>query len=75
MLPFTRLTIIGLGLIGSSVARAVRAQMPAMRITGHDADPIVRERAVALGFCDDVTDTSGAAVLDAALRHFSEPGV
>lgn len=67
MLPFARLTIIGLGLIGSSVARAVRAQMPAMRITGHDADPIVRERAVALGFCDDVTDTAGASVMDADL--------
>jgi cyclohexadieny/prephenate dehydrogenase len=67
MLPFTRLTIIGLGLIGSSVARAVRTQMPAMRITGHDADPMVRERAVALGFCDDVTDTAGASVMDADL--------
>ena len=67
MLPFTRLTIIGLGLIGSSVARAVRAQMPAVRITGHDADPTVRERAVALGFCDDVTDTAGASVMDADL--------
>ena len=67
MLPFARLTIIGLGLIGSSVARAVRAQMHAMRITGHDADPIVRERAVALGLCDDVTDTAGASVMDADL--------
>jgi cyclohexadieny/prephenate dehydrogenase len=38
-----------------------------MRITGHDADPIVRERAVALGLCDDVTDTAGASVMDAAL--------
>ena len=67
MLPFARLTIIGLGLIGSSVARAVRAQMPAMRITGHDADPFVRERAMALGICDDVTDTAGAAVTAADL--------
>jgi cyclohexadieny/prephenate dehydrogenase len=38
-----------------------------MRITGHDADPIVRERAVALGLCDDVTDTAGASVMDADL--------
>ena len=67
MLPFARLTVIGLGLIGSSVARAVRAQMPAVRITGHDADPAVRERAVVLGICDDVTDTTGAAVIDADL--------
>ena len=41
MLPFARLTVIGLGLIGSSVARAVKAHMPSVRITGHDADPLV----------------------------------
>jgi cyclohexadieny/prephenate dehydrogenase len=67
MLPFARLTVIGLGLIGSSVARAVRAQMPSVRITGHDSDADVRARAVALGFCDDVTDTAGASVTDADL--------
>jgi cyclohexadieny/prephenate dehydrogenase len=67
MLPFARVTIIGLGLIGSSVARAVKAAMPDVRVTGHDADPQVRERARALGFCDDVTDTAGAAVIDAGL--------
>lgn len=67
MLPFARLTIIGLGLIGSSVARAVKAQMPSVRITGFDADAEVRSRAVDLGICDDVTDTVGASVLDADL--------
>jgi cyclohexadieny/prephenate dehydrogenase len=41
--------------------------MPDVRVTGHDADPQVRERARALGFCDDVTDTAGAAVIDAGL--------
>lgn len=67
MLPFARLTIIGLGLIGSSVARAVKAQMPSVRITGYDADASVRNRAVELGICDDVTDTVGASVTDADL--------
>ncbi|MFM2256226.1 MAG: hypothetical protein RIQ28_73 [Pseudomonadota bacterium] len=67
MLPFARVTIIGLGLIGSSVARAVKAAMPDVRVTGHDVDPQVRERARALGFCDDVTDTARAAVIDAGL--------
>ncbi len=41
--------------------------MPTVRITGHDADVGVRETARALGFCDDVCDTPGAAVLDAEL--------
>ena len=67
MLPFARVSIIGLGLIGSSVARAVRDAMPTVRLTGHDADPAVREAAVALRLCDDVTDTPGAAVTDADL--------
>ncbi|ATE63126.1 prephenate/arogenate dehydrogenase family protein [Rhizorhabdus dicambivorans] len=67
MLPFARVTIIGLGLIGSSIARAVQATMPTVRITGHDADADVRERVRQLGFCDDVTDTAGASVVDADL--------
>ncbi len=65
MLPFARVTIIGLGLIGSSIARAVQATMPTVRLTGHDADAQVRARARELGFCDDVTDTAGASVVDA----------
>lgn len=67
MLPFARISIIGLGLIGSSVARAVKAAMPAVRVTGFDADADVRERARALQICDDVADTAGTAVIDAGL--------
>lgn len=65
MLPFARITVIGLGLIGSSIARATKATMPGVRVTGHDADPQVRETARAIGLCDDVADTPGAAVIDA----------
>jgi cyclohexadieny/prephenate dehydrogenase len=67
MLPFARVTIIGLGLIGSSVARAIRANMPGVRITGYDMDSGVRERARSLNFCDDITDLPGTAVIDADL--------
>lgn len=67
MLPFARVTIIGLGLIGSSLARAIRADMPTVRVTGHDADPAVREMARRIGLCDDITDTAGASVTDADL--------
>ena len=68
MLPFARVTIIGLGLIGSSIARAVRAAdadacaSPAMTPIPRCARP--RDR---LELCDDVTDTPGAAVIDADL--------
>jgi cyclohexadieny/prephenate dehydrogenase len=67
MLPFARVAIIGLGLIGSSIARAVRQEMPAVRLSGHDADPAVRARATAIDLLDDIADTAGAAVLDADL--------
>ena len=67
MLPFARVTIIGIGLIGSSIARAVRVHMPTVRLTGHDMDPDVRATADALQLFDDVADTAGAAVIDADL--------
>jgi cyclohexadieny/prephenate dehydrogenase len=67
MLPFSRVTIIGLGLIGSSVARAIKDLMPGVRVTGFDADPDVRARAREIGLCDDVTDLPGTAVIDAGL--------
>jgi cyclohexadieny/prephenate dehydrogenase len=73
MLPFARITIIGLGLIGSSIARAVQATMPTVRLTGYDASPEVRERVRELGFTDDVTDTAGASVVDADLVIFCVP--
>jgi cyclohexadieny/prephenate dehydrogenase len=67
MLPFARVSIIGLGLIGSSIARAVRDAMPTVALTGHDADAEVRETARALKLCNDVADTASAAVTDADL--------
>jgi len=67
MLPFSRVAIIGLGLIGSSLARAIRQDMPTVAVTGHDADPGVRARARELDFAHDITDTAGAAVIDADL--------
>ena len=67
MLPFSRVAIIGLGLIGSSVARAIRAAMPTVHLTGHDGSAQVRETARSLDLCDDVTDQPGTAVIDADL--------
>lgn len=67
MLPFANIAIIGIGLIGSSIAHAVRATMPSARITGFDADAAVRARVIELGICDDVSDSAGAAVTDADL--------
>lgn len=59
--------IVGLGLIGSSIARAAKAAHPAVRVTGHDLDPDIRARAQALGFADLIAETAGEAVADADL--------
>jgi cyclohexadieny/prephenate dehydrogenase len=67
VLPLSRVAIIGLGLIGSSIARAVRAHMPTVRLTGHDLDPNVRRTVDRLQLCDDIADTAAAAVTDADL--------
>ncbi|MEG3163703.1 prephenate/arogenate dehydrogenase family protein [Sphingomonas sp. PB2P19] len=67
MLPFARVTIIGLGLIGSSIARGVMQAMPTVRVTGYDSDANVRETADGLQICHDVADSAGAAVIDADL--------
>ena len=67
MLPFARVAIIGMGLIGSSLARAVREAMPTVQLVVSDASPAVRERVAELGIADDVADGAGAAVVDADL--------
>ena len=73
MLPFSRVTVIGLGLIGSSILRAVRQHMPTVHLTAYDADPAVRARVVEFDIADDVTDTPGAAVIDADLVMLCVP--
>src|SRR3546814_11387112 len=67
MLRFSRGAIIGLCRIGSSLARAINAQMTTVRVTDHDASAEVHATAEQIRFCDDVTDTPGAAVMDADL--------
>ncbi len=66
-------TIVGLGLIGSSVARAVKARLPGVAVTGHDASADVRAEARALGFCDHVADQPADAVADADLVILAVP--
>jgi len=73
MLPFARVTVVGVGLIGSSILRAVRAHMPTVRLTAYDADPAVRARADELGLADDIADSAGAAVTDADLVMLCVP--
>jgi len=56
------LAMIGLGLIGGSFARALRAASAVASIQGFDADPSQRQAALALGVVDSVSATAAAAV-------------
>jgi cyclohexadieny/prephenate dehydrogenase len=67
MAPFNRLALIGLGLIGSSLARGARARGLAREIVAIDRDPGVRERVLALGLADHVTGDAAKGVIGADL--------
>ena len=64
--PLGRLTIVGLGLIGSSIARAARRYNLAGTIVALDRDEAVRARVAELGIADIVTGDpqAGAAETD-----------
>jgi cyclohexadieny/prephenate dehydrogenase len=65
--PFQRIAILGLGLLGSSLARAIPVHLPGTEVSGYDALAEVRERARALAILDVVAETPGEAVRGADL--------
>ena len=64
---YDRIAIIGMGLIGSSIARSVRHHGLAKTIIGGDASQDVCDRALALGLADQMTIHLADAVADADL--------
>jgi prephenate dehydrogenase len=68
-----RLAVIGLGLIGGSFARALRAAGVVGRISGYDLDPIQRNRALELGVIDHAAEDVTAVVCDADLVVLAVP--
>ena len=58
--PFAHIALIGLGLLGSSLAQAIRAHLPGVRVTGYDASPDVRARAGELGLTEIRHDPADA---------------
>ena len=65
--PFDTIAIVGLGLIGSSIARAVRQSLPDTRIIGYDRNPQVCARAEAISLCDDYHSHFGAELAAAQM--------
>ncbi len=70
---FKTLAIIGIGLIGSSIARAARSAYPELKIALGDADKSVVARAQALALGDIVSDNLAAVVADADLVILCTP--
>jgi cyclohexadieny/prephenate dehydrogenase len=64
---FNRLALIGVGLIGSSIARAARAQGTVREIVATARSPATRRRVAELGLADQVVESNGAAAAGADL--------
>ena len=64
---FDRVALIGLGLIGSSLARVAKRKRLARTLVASDASPDVRAKVAALGLADTVAETAAQAVADADL--------
>jgi cyclohexadieny/prephenate dehydrogenase len=70
---FDRLALIGVGLIGSSIARAARAQGVVRAIVATARTPATRERVAELGLADQVVESNAAAAAGADLVIISIP--
>ena len=70
---FDRVALIGLGLIGSSLAHAIRRQGLAGEITGYARSEATRSKAVELHLADKICPTAAEAVMDADLVILCSP--
>ena len=70
---YNRVALIGLGLIASSMALAMRSSGLAGEIVGHAKSAETRTVAVQLGLCDRVCDTAAEAVAGADLVVLAVP--
>lgn len=65
--PFEKVALIGLGLIGGSIAWAARRLDDRPEIVGYSRSAATRDETRSLGFCDHVADTAAEAVAGADL--------
>lgn len=70
---YEKVALIGLGLIASSMALAMRQRGLAVSISGHAKSPETRETALELGLCDAVYATAAEAVEGADLVVLAVP--
>jgi cyclohexadieny/prephenate dehydrogenase len=70
---YNRVALIGLGLIASSMAHAMRAKGLAGEIVGHAKSAETRSTALEIGICDRVYATAAEAVMGADLVVLAVP--
>jgi len=70
---YERVALIGLGLIGSSLAHVMRQQKLANRITGYARSAETRATAKRIGLADEIHESARAAVKDADLIILCTP--
>ena len=70
---FDRVAFIGLGLIGSSLARVMKRDGLAGHIAGHARSSATREKSREIGFIDSAHETAAEAVTDADLVVICTP--
>lgn len=68
-----RLAIIGVGLIGGSLARALRQKKECRRVIGYGRNTVHLDRAVELGVIDEYSLTVASAVRDADMVVLATP--
>lgn len=70
---FEQIAVVGLGLIGSSMAWGVKERGLASRVVGYDLSEDVRQRAAKIGFCDLIVETAAEAAEGSDLVVMSVP--
>jgi cyclohexadieny/prephenate dehydrogenase len=70
---FSKVALIGIGLIGSSMAHAMRRAGLAAHIAGYSHRPETREKARAVGFADSLHGSLESCVRDAELVVLATP--
>lgn len=71
-IPFRRVAVVGMGLIGGSFAFALRKRFPDVRVVGYDRSD-VSKRALALGAVDEAAPDLAGAVRGADLVYVALP--
>lgn len=71
-IPFRRVAVIGMGLIGGSFALALHKRFPDVRVVGYDRTEVAN-RALACGAVDETASDLGGAVRGADLIYLALP--